>query len=81
MDERQLMGRIQELVDEEHRLRQQLQEGRIDESEEHERLRRAEEQLDRMWDLLRQRRARREAGLNPDEAAPRPVPEVEDYEQ
>ena len=34
-----------------------------------------------MWDLLRQRRARSEAGLNPDEATPRPVPEVETYEQ
>ena len=81
MDEKQLMGRIQELVDEEHRLRQQLQDGQIDASEEHDRLRQAEEQLDRMWDLLRQRRARRDAGLNPDDAGPRPVPEVEDYEQ
>ena len=81
MDDKQLLGRIQELVDEEHRLRQQLQDGQIDASEEHERLRGAEEQLDRMWDLLRQRRARRDAGLNPDDAGPRPVPEVEDYDQ
>ncbi|PPK92435.1 uncharacterized protein DUF2630 [Kineococcus xinjiangensis] len=81
MDEKQLLQRIQELVDEEHRLRQQLQDGQIDESEEHARLRQAEEQLDQAWDLLRQRRARRDAGLNPDDVDPRPVPEVEDYEQ
>ena len=81
MDEKQLRERIQELVDEEHRLRQQLQEGDIEPSEEHERLRRAEEQLDQAWDLLRQRRARREAGLNPDEADARPVGEVESYQQ
>ena len=81
MDEKQLLQRIQDLVDEEHRLRQQLQDGQIDESEEHERLRQTEEQLDKAWDLLRQRRARKDAGLNPDDAAPRPVPEVEDYEQ
>ena len=81
MDEKQLLHRIQELVDEEHRLRQQLQDGQIDEDQEHERLRRAEEQLDQAWDLLRRRRARKEAGLNPDDADARPVPEVEDYDQ
>ena len=81
MDEKQLLQRIQDLVDEEHRLRQQLQDGQIDESEEHDRLRRAEEQLDQAWDLLRQRRARKDAGLNPDDADARPEPEVEGYEQ
>ncbi|GAA4989618.1 DUF2630 family protein [Kineococcus glutinatus] len=81
MDDRQLLQRIQELVDTEHRLREQLAEGRIEEAEERERLQRAEEELDQAWDLLRQRRARKEAGLNPDDAGARPVPEVEGYDQ
>ena len=38
-------------------------------------------QLDQLWDLLRQRRARREFGENPDEAAARPAGEVEGYMQ
>jgi hypothetical protein len=37
--------------------------------------------LDRTWDLLRQREARRSAGLDPTEAAERPASTVEDYLQ
>jgi hypothetical protein len=37
--------------------------------------------LDQCWDLLRQRRALREAGLDPDAAAARPIDVVEHYEQ
>jgi hypothetical protein len=40
-----------------------------------------QENLDQCWDLLRQRRARRAAGLNPDEAQVRPVETVEHYLQ
>jgi hypothetical protein len=40
-----------------------------------------EAHLDQCWDLLRQRRARRQYGENPDEAEPRPEPEVESYLQ
>jgi hypothetical protein len=73
------LSRINDLVAEEKALRQQLQHGEISESEEHERLRRVETELDQCWDLLRQRRALRETGGDPGEAAVRPVDEVEGY--
>jgi hypothetical protein len=38
-------------------------------------------QLDQCWDLLRQRRARRAAGQDPDAAAVRPADVVEHYQQ
>ena len=50
-------------------------------AEEHERMRALQVDLDRCWDLLRQRRARREAGLDPEGATPRPEGTVEDYLQ
>ncbi len=40
-----------------------------------------EADLDQLWDLLRQRRAKRQYDENPDEAAPRPEPQVESYLQ
>jgi hypothetical protein len=40
-----------------------------------------EAQLEVVWDLLRQRRALRHAGLNPNQAVPRPVDTVEGYRQ
>jgi hypothetical protein len=40
-----------------------------------------EAQLDQCWDLLRQRQARRQYGQDPDGAAARPIPEVEQYLQ
>jgi hypothetical protein len=49
--------------------------------EESERLRTIEVSLDQCWDLLRQRRARRNAGQDPDEAAARSAPVVENYQQ
>jgi hypothetical protein len=73
------LSRINELVAEEKALRQQLQHGDISESEEHERLRQLEVQLDQCWDLLRQRRALRDTGGDPREAAVRPPDEVEGY--
>ena len=75
------LAHIHHLVAEEKTLRAQLQHGEISTSEEHERLRRIETELDQCWDLLRQRRARRESGGNPDDATVRPVHVVEDYEQ
>jgi hypothetical protein len=81
MHEDDIRARINALVDDEHQLRQRLQAGEISTDEEHARLRQVEEQLDQCWDLLRQRRARVEAGQNPDEAAARPVGEVEGYLQ
>jgi hypothetical protein len=73
------LPRINELVAEEKALRDQLQHGEISESEEHQRLRHLEIQLDQCWDLLRQRRALRETGGDPGEAAVRPADEVEGY--
>ena len=73
------LSRINELVAEEQALREQLQHGEISESEEHKRLRQLEIELDQCWDLLRQRRALRETGGDPRDAAVRPADEVEGY--
>jgi Protein of unknown function (DUF2630) len=70
---------IHDLVAEEKTLRAQLQHGEISVSEEHERLRRIETELDQCWDLLRQRRALRETGGDPGGAAVRPPDQVEGY--
>jgi len=71
--------RIGSLIDEEHRLREALQAGEITADDEHERLKGLEVELDQCWDLLRQRRARREFGQDPDEAAVRDAGTVENY--
>jgi hypothetical protein len=81
MDDKEIMAHIDELIDTEHQLRQQLAAGELTSQQERERLRSAEEALDQCWDLLRQRRARREFGENPEGAAARPVSEVEGYQQ
>ncbi|OMC51512.1 hypothetical protein A5747_22890 [Mycobacterium sp. IS-836] len=73
------LAHIRELVAEEKALRAQLQRRDITESEEHERLRQVEIELDQCWDLLRQRRALRETGGDPKEAAVRPPGQVEGY--
>lgn len=73
------LGRIRELVAEEKALRSQVQHGDVSASEEHERLRRLEVELDQCWDLLRQRRALRDSGGDPREAEVRPPDEVEGY--
>jgi hypothetical protein len=67
------------LVGAEKALRDRLQHGDIDESEEHDQLHRIEVELDQCWDLLRQRRALRETGGDPREAAVRPGDQVEGY--
>ena len=81
MDDKEILGQIDELVRTEHDLRAKLAAGQLSRPEEREQLRAAEEALDQCWDLLRQRRARREFGENPDHAAARPVGEVEGYQQ
>ena len=81
MDDKDIMARISELIDAEHDLRGQLQRGELSSEQERERLRSTEEALDQCWDLLRQRRAKREFGESPDGATARPVPEVEGYQQ
>jgi hypothetical protein len=81
MDDKEIMAHISELIETEHQLRRQLAGGQLSSQQERERLRSTEEALDQCWDLLRQRRARREFGENPDDAAVRPVGEVESYQQ
>ncbi|MGH3170727.1 MAG: DUF2630 family protein [Trebonia sp.] len=81
MDDKEILSRISGLIKTEHELRSQLASGEVSSEQERERLRSAEEALDQCWDLLRQRRARRDYGENPDSAAARPVAEVEGYQQ
>ena len=81
MDEKEILGHIDELIKTEHELRAKLAAGKLSSSEEHAQLRAAEEALDQCWDLLRQRRARREFGEDPGDATLRPVSEVEGYMQ
>jgi Rad3-related DNA helicase len=81
MEDTEILGRIRDLVDEEHGLRQRAENRDLSTDEEQERLRNLEESLDQCWDLLRQRRARRDARENPDAAAVRPTGEVEGYLQ
>jgi len=77
MDEKDIMSRINELVDEEHALR----EGTDHSDEQRARMRELEAHLDQAWDLLRQRRAKRQYDENPDEAEARPESTVEGYLQ
>jgi hypothetical protein len=81
MDDRTILSRITELVDQEHRLRDQAQthEGMTD--DERGQLRELEESLDQCWDLLRRRRAARQAGSDPETAGTRDRAEVERYLQ
>ena len=80
MDDRTIAQRINELVEEEQRLRSE-DASVLASDERRARLAQLEEALDQCWDLLRQRRARAEYGEDPDAAAPRPVDAVESYEQ
>ena len=81
MDDKEILAHIDDLIQTEHQLREQLAAGQLTTQREREQLKAAEDALDQCWDLLRQRRARREFGENPNEAAARPVPEVEGYMQ
>jgi hypothetical protein len=81
MDDKEILANIGELIKTEHTLREQLTAGQLSSAQEREQLRATEEALDQCWDLLRQRRARREFGENPNEAAVRPISEVESYQQ
>jgi uncharacterized protein DUF2630 len=84
MSDESIANRIENLVAEEQSLRRR-EEGdssdaeRLDEDQR--RLRAVEVELDRCWDLLRQRRARAEFGQDPDEAEVRDAETVERYQQ
>lgn len=84
MSDESIASRIESLVSEEHELRgrEPLDSGSPDLLEaDQQRLRAVEIELDRCWDLLRQRRALREAGVDPDEARARSADTVERYLQ
>ncbi|MDA0637552.1 DUF2630 family protein [Nonomuraea sp. MCN248] len=81
MRDDEILGRIKALVDEEHDLRDRLMAGELATDEENARVKELEAALDRCWDLLRQRRARRGAGEDPDGASARPASQVENYRQ
>ena len=77
MDEKDILSRIHALVDEEHGLR----EGTSHTDDQRARMQELEVQLDQCWDLLRQRRAKRQYGEDPEDAEARPASEVESYLQ
>ena len=80
MDDDEIVQRINQLAEEEHRLERSEGADGLEEDERR-RLRDLEIALDQCWDLLRQRRARRHAGLDPDDVAVRDPGVVEDYRQ
>jgi hypothetical protein len=84
MSDESIAARIERLVTEEHELRAREQADSPDRAaleEDKERLRSVEVELDRCWDLLRQRRALRDAGADPDQASARDAGTVEGYLQ
>ena len=80
MDDADIVQRIRDLTEQEHAL-ERAHVGQGLSSDELERLHVTEVALDQCWDLLRQRRARRNAGQDPDEASVRSEGVVETYEQ
>ena len=72
-----VLNYIQRLVTEEHQLHQQ---GKLPQAA-RQRLAQVQVELDQCWDLLRQRRALRDVGLDPDDAQVRSPQVVENYEQ
>jgi Protein of unknown function (DUF2630) len=84
MADEPILSRIEDLVEEEHALlaREQADSERGEAlAEDRERLERVSVELDRCWDLLRQRRALRSAGQDPGEAHVRDADTVEKYLQ
>jgi hypothetical protein len=81
VNDEEVIKRIGSLVEEEHALERSLASGSGDADDTDARLRELEVALDQCWDLLRQRRARRSSGDNPDEAAVRSADVVEHYQQ
>lgn len=84
MSDESILNRIESLVDEEHRLLRREREDASNEDAlegDRTRLEQVSVELDRCWDLLRQRRARRDAGADPDGAQVRDAGTVENYRQ
>jgi hypothetical protein len=84
MDDQSILTRIDALVDEEHNLLGREEADAVDREAlevDQQRLQQVSVELDRCWDLLRQRRARRDAGQDPDAAEARDPAVVEKYLQ
>jgi Protein of unknown function (DUF2630) len=84
MDDESILGRIDALVKQEHALQNREEGDAVDNealADDRQRLERVSVELDRCWDLLRQRRAKRAAGENPDDAQARDEGTVEKYLQ
>jgi hypothetical protein len=84
MSDQSILNRIDALIDEEHALLGREAADAVDREAleaDQQRLRAVSIELDRCWDLLRQRRARREAGQDPEEARARDPDVVEKYLQ
>jgi hypothetical protein len=84
MDDQSILTRIEVLVAEEQTLHSREQDEAAhgqDPVVDRDRLQAVSVELDRCWDLLRQRRALREAGANPDAAEARDPGTVEHYLQ
>jgi len=79
MDDQQVLSRIDQLVQEEEQLLHRHEGGAGLSPDEHARLEELKVQLDQAWDYLRQRRALRQYGDDPDDASPRDAGTVEGY--
>jgi hypothetical protein len=79
-NDRAVLATINDLADEEHRLLK-MESDRTATDQDRQRMAEINLELDRCWDLLRQRRARRHAGLDPEQATLRSASTVETYRQ
>jgi hypothetical protein len=80
MDDPQIHGAIDKMVEEEHQLWEREGAGEATDAD-RQRLNELRVSLDQCWDLLRQRRARRDSGQNPEGAELRPPDVVERYQR
>ena len=80
MPDQDVMDHIEALVAEEHALLEKTDVDAGLSGDEHQRLKEVQVDLDRYWDMLRQRRSMRETGRNPDDADLRDANTVENYE-
>ncbi len=80
MEDQDVLDWIRQLVDEDHELLKEEERGYASEAK-RARRRELEEYLDQCWDLLRQRRAKRSAGLDPESTNVRGKEMIEHYEQ
>ncbi len=78
MEDEQVVERINELARQEHELWEREARGQVTATD-RQRLQELAVTLDQCWDLLHQRRARRTAGLDPDDATVRDAKTVEGY--